>query len=668
MLVCYQAKYEMFFRDLDRLEVVSCGNGFWWQGGNIIWKSPGEDLPRAPTSITDKLIAQVVLRVAASKPVRRTLPDGGRIHVDRQLPFLVVYRPPSDRPDPGMDRFVKGEASYLIAPRHPKHRSQVQALTEAVSAALVEVFGSFLVIEVWSGPDEDGGVSDAGDAQRPQFRVVTARRDVESESVAQLVSSLDRTRVHGRSSEVALVPGGRMSPPNLPRISRSLGTATSPVRLIGVEVRPVFRDRDTGDIFPVVARSLHRQLSRALQRSAYEFAVHETTHRPRHYQSLGRRAFVKAVTDVDRQLAGVASAFDLLLLVTPVNTGAAFRSFVRRKASSPPVFRYRPLDLDPANMKRALYSVPIDRVEDPTLAAIFREKQRELSLKLDLLSDRQTPRFLLTNAALYGDIDPSMLLDDPPHPNRSRSRRTLDSIAFAAAAQLEVDKYRADAPSIGATVEIRDDITSLMVSNGRLFVGSGMRIPVRRAEALIQHEVGTHVVTYWNGAAQPLQLLATGLAGHDELQEGLAVLAEYLVAGLTPTRLRVLAARVVAAKAVASGAQFMDTYGMLTDDYGFSQTQAFQITTRVHRGGGLVKDAVYLRGVQRVVQYLAEGGRLDTLLVGKIAVDHVAVIEELQRRGVLKPLLLRPAYLDDPDTHYRLEHLKRLTDLRSLTT
>ena len=630
-------------------------------------------MPRTPTAITDNLIAQVGLRVAANKPVRRTLPDGGRIHIDRQLPFLVVYRPPFDRPDPGMAGFVKGEASYLIAPKSRRHQRKVAALAEAVSTELVAAFGSFLLIEMWSGADEDGGLSDAGDSRRPQFRVVVSRRDAESESVTRLVSSLGGTRIHGRSGEVELVPGGRMSPPGLPRLSRSLGTAASPVRLVGIEVRPVFRDTDSGDIFPAIARSMHRQLSRAMQRSAYEFAVHQTTHRPRHYQSLGRRAFVKAVTDVDRQLADVASAFDLLLLVTPVNTTGAYRSFVRRKASSPPLFRYRPLDVDPVDLKRALFNVPIDRVEDPTLAAIFREKQRELSLQLDLLSDRQTARFLHTGAALYGDIDPSMLaeatllLDTLSSSNGEGTRRTMDSKAFAAAALREIERYRAVDPTIGATVEIRDDVTSLMVSSGCLFVGSGMRIPVRRAEALIQHEVGTHIVTYWNGAAQRLRLLATGLAGHDELQEGLAVLAEYLVAGLTPARLRVIAARVVAAQSVVSGAQFIDTYRTLADDHGFSQKSAFQIATRAHRGGGLIKDAVYLRGLQQVVTYLAEGGRLDTLLVGKIAVNHVAVIEELQRRGVLKPPPLRPAYLDDPDTHYRLERLKGLSDLRSLT-
>ena len=71
-----------------------------------------------------------------------------------------------------------------------------------------------------------------------------------------------------------------------------------------------------------------------------------------------------------------------------------------------------------------------------------------------------------------------------------------------------------------------------MVSNGDvLLIGPEPGCRPARAEALLHHEVGTHVVTHVNGAHQPLQVLAVGLAGHDETQEGLAVLAEPSSAG-----------------------------------------------------------------------------------------------------------------------------------------
>ena len=39
-------------------------------------------------------------RIERGTQVRRRLPPNGRIHIDRQLPFLVLYRPHDGRPDP----------------------------------------------------------------------------------------------------------------------------------------------------------------------------------------------------------------------------------------------------------------------------------------------------------------------------------------------------------------------------------------------------------------------------------------------------------------------------------------------------------------------------------------------------------------------------------------
>jgi uncharacterized protein (TIGR02421 family) len=189
-------------------------------------------------------------------------------------------------------------------------------------------------------------------------------------------------------------------------------------------------------------------------------------------------------------------------------------------------------------------------------------------------------------------------------------------------------------------------------------VGQQTKIPVSRVEALLQHEVGTHVLTYFNGRAQPFQQLYTGLAGYEELQEGLAVLAEYLVGGLSRPRLRLLAGRVVAVRALIDGATFIDTYRALHRTYGFGQRTAFTITVRVYRSGGLTKDAVYLRGLVGILNYLKTGGDLEPLFVGKIMADHIPIIRELQARQVLRPAPLRPRYMESPQTAARLEKLR----------
>ena len=236
---------------------------------------------------------------------------------------------------------------------------------------------------------------------------------------------------------------------------------------------------------------------------------------------------------------------------------------------------------------------------------------------------------------------------------------------FSSCAQTELDHYRAVAPDIESHVELREDSTGVMVSAGDLLIAPTVRVSSARADALLHHEIGTHILTFVNGAHQPLRTLASGLAGHEETQEGLAVFAEYLVGGLSARRLRQLAARVVAVHAMLTGAEFPEVHTGLVDA-GVPKAQAFTITMRVFRSGGLTKDAVYLRGLQELVEYLKAGNQLDTLWLGKMPLSAVPLVEALRRRGVLNEPLLTPRYLENPGAYERLAALQHVDSLASL--
>jgi uncharacterized protein (TIGR02421 family) len=156
-----------------------------------------------------------------------------------------------------------------------------------------------------------------------------------------------------------------------------------------------------------------------------------------------------------------------------------------------------------------------------------------------------------------------------------------------------------------------------------------------------------------------LRHLYVGLAGYDALQEGLAVLAEYLVGGLSKPRLRLLGARVVAARLMIDGATFVECFRELDDNYGFNRRTAFVVAMRTYRGGGLTKDAVYLRGLGQILKYLSTGGELEPLFVGKIAAHHIPIVRELRWRGVLREPPLTPRYMSDPAALERLQTLQR---------
>lgn len=599
--------------------------------------------------LDDELIAEIRERFAADRRIRRSLPAGGRLNVDRRLPFLVVHRP-GDRPDASTRQLVTGEAAYLVAPSAGRARPGFDALLRALARTAAEVFDGYLVLEVWAGPDVDAEAS-------PGFTVVADDELLDSAAVERLTAALERVRLRDRPAEVELRPNPRPAPPGRQPLLTPAEAEDLKVRLVGVEVRPVYRDPATGEAYPAVRRELKRQLAPALRQAGFAFTRRQTPDAPRHHQALGRRVFTRAVGRADRELARIAESFDLLLAVSPVNADAAARRFARAGRGIAPSFRYRPLTIDPSLLKRRLFSVPVERVEDPTMTQLLDAKRRELDLQLSLLEQRATDQHLPLSIALHGAVEDDLL--DLAHdllerlvPRRRRPGPLVEAEEFARRAELEVDRYRDVRPDI--RVEVRDDVSTLMVSRGDLLVGSALTFGADRVEALIQHEVGTHVASHVNGSTQPFRLLATGLAGYEECQEGLAVLAEHLVGGLTAARLRTLAARVVAAWSVIDGASFVETYRSLVDEHGFGKRSAFRIATRVHRGGGFVKDAVYLRGLRRVTAFLAEGGELETLLVGKVGLEHVPLVVELRRRGVLSPAAVRPGWLDDAGAARRL--------------
>ena len=66
--------------------------------------------------IPDSYIAEILSRVAADKRVRRELPVGGRLYLDRRLPFICVYRRAAGDNDMSAEQLISTQSAFLIMP------------------------------------------------------------------------------------------------------------------------------------------------------------------------------------------------------------------------------------------------------------------------------------------------------------------------------------------------------------------------------------------------------------------------------------------------------------------------------------------------------------------------------------------------------------------------
>jgi uncharacterized protein (TIGR02421 family) len=416
-----------------------------------------------------------------------------------------------------------------------------------------------------------------------------------------------------------------------------------------------------------VLRRLQRDLTVAVQRAVFDFTTVQTSAAPEDFRALGARRLLRPARRADRDLAELCGRIHYLLAVTPINADDAWDQFRDDGSRTTPTFRYRPLEVDPDLLKRELYAIPLEAVDDPTLAALYRAKRIELDRQISLLQDRDSPSFVHASMQLFGGADDELLaLAEAIFDRLPRWRDTAEPgdagrigcHQLASRARREIDAYRQHATDLDATVAVRDDVPGVLVSDGELLVGTNVTVGARRVEALIHHEVGTHLITAANGRAQPLQLLGAGLPGHEQTQEAIAVLAELIAGGLTASRVATLAARVVAVHRMVEGAPFAEVVAELHEKRGLSEHRAFTVAMRVFRGGGLTKDVIYLRGFHCLLGYLADGGSLDTLLVGKLALEQVPIVEELQWRQIVRPPTLRPRWLDLPDADRWLDRIR----------
>lgn len=373
---------------------------------------------------------------------------------------------------------------------------------------------------------------------------------------------------------------------------------------------------------------------------------------------------------IDRELASISESFRFLVDVTPVNVEEARKQFL----SSPdqePAFEYRDIEDFPAVIGARLAAVDIASVTDATLGRVFEAKRNELALQLRMLSTRGSSKFLDLSLELYGSVTPDLeshaqeILAEFPKGRRARGR-CLDARAIARKAAAEIEQYRGGYADLSVAIEIRDDTSGIMVANGALLIATTACVVSSRVDGLLAHEVGTHILTYVNGSLQHLKLMASGLAGYEETQEGLALIAEAAVGGLTAGRLRQIAARVIAVSRLLQGRSFAQTHRELTESFGYSPGGAFTIVMRVWRSGGLTKDAIYLRGLHDLVEYLSAGYELDCLWQGKMSLVDLPLTKQLTERGVLEPPALLPKFLTDATGRKRLEKVARDIGLHHL--
>ncbi|GAA4867763.1 flavohemoglobin expression-modulating QEGLA motif protein [Luteimonas vadosa] len=594
-------------------------------------------------------------------PFRCDLDGQCRVHLDRPMPFLVLNRHAGQGSSLARRIAIISPANFTWPASDAGDAHAPGSIADIIEQERPQ-FGAFLLISLYDLPRDHGLDDESPELEAFRFCLSASADDAAQAAVRRLEAALGQVCIDLRRPEIEFVSQAYAEPGVEALLAHRPG-----VSHISVGLPQNYRIPGEEGIYPQVFHELEITVFDALLQCVAAFSEHATGEQVAHYRSFGRSAFIEAAVNADRALGQISRSFDFLLGVSPINTVQAFERFRADGCRKAPVFRYRPLPVSPEDQKRRLYAIDIRAAEDPVLETLFREKQLELDRQLMMLQCRNTSDFRLASLMLYGGVEPQLLdharqilvrYDGSRGPSGTPSA-WVDCHVVRRAAEKLVQDYVALLPGFEADIQLREDIApGLMVSGQSLLISTATRMRRDRMDALLQHEVSVHLLTCVNGNAQGLTIFGTGLAGYEGIQEGLGVFAEYAVGGMTPARMRLLAARVVAVDAMLGDADFVETFRLLHEQYGFSERGAFNIVARVFRSGGLTKDAIYLRGLKQVFDFIAAGNDLDPFWFGKIAERHVPVVNELLSRGMLSPPGVLPAFLSRPEAMRNIERVR----------
>jgi len=411
--------------------------------------------------------------------------------------------------------------------------------------------------------------------------------------------------------------------------------------VLATEIKKIYLDETSGDIFPEVIGSLKEEFKRVITFQAKDFANNLTNVVVKKRHGLLGSEIDPVAKHIDDELYRMLRSFDVLNFVTPSNLDIEKRKFLKARVKVNPVFKYRPLRINNSLVKRSLYSLPTQEIKDISLQNIYTSVIDSYADQVDLLSNRDDIKFLYSSLKYYGEPSAEeisiskFLLSAPEEDINELTEVGIDRITELAQSMIDKLKFK-------GSVKLGKNLAANAIFNpdlNQLRVKPTARVSEGYAQALAHHEIGIHMLTTENARLQPLNILKLGFPIDTQTQEGLAILSEYLSGHLSIHRLKELALRVMAVEHMTKNYNFVSTFNYLINTFETDKERAFNITARVYRGGGFTKDYLYLSGFKEIYNlYKKNKSSVESLLIGKTSIVYLPEINELiSRKQLSKP-------------------------------
>lgn len=413
--------------------------------------------------------------------------------------------------------------------------------------------------------------------------------------------------------------------------------------VLATEVKKVYCNELTGDDYPNIIKNLQKGFKKAILNNANFFNQEHSNWKHKAKTKLLDKKIDASILKVDKELFKLLKGFELLAFVNPINNIQEKKRFFKSKNTEAPNFKYNPIKINPFELKQQLSNLKVQDISDVTIRHLYEATINSYFDKIDMLSTLDTPKFLYNSLRYFGrpskkDIQNAHYFLHLPEvsgePKRSPSLGVEEAIV----------SFKEGLSRYGFKSKIEKSnrvISQVMVLNAKktILFRPDAKFTRSQINALVEHEIGVHMVTTMNSNIQKLNIFNLGLPVNTMTQEGLAILSEYLSGNISMKRLKKLAYRVIIVDMMCNGADFIECFNFLVNDHNLDKDDAFSVVTRIFRGGGFTKDYLYLSGFVKILRFWNNDNNLEPLLVGKTSIDFYHTINEMiEREMIQKPI------------------------------
>lgn len=353
----------------------------------------------------------------------------------------------------------------------------------------------------------------------------------------------------------------------------------------------------------------------------------------------------KMIRSVDERLCEIDEQIKLLSYINPRNLEEQRALFLANPEFSPRFF-YRECDLDLEQLRRDLKRIPeVDHV----LMHLFREKIEEVGHKISLVESVGTDDFENRSKQSFGSVTETTYRHAieflKKNSNKVRPDKSQELDLKAAVELLEA--FLKSHKLSHWKIKIKEDsVSDIQVTKYHvILLKKDAVFQENRLQALLAHEIGTHVFRFENGKRQPFRIFERGTAGYLQTEEGLAIWNQNRLKLDLGDKTLTPAYQVVALH-LAKKMSFCDLFHYLRNTYDLTEDLAWKLCIKSKRGfkdtvvsGAFTKDALYFTGHREVEKFIKKGGKIEDLYVGKITIHDLKLMKQVEGLKPAKFLL-----------------------------